>query len=107
MTDLKRIFLLVDNNGDGSMSIKFVLDENLILAMEQADKEGLLDCENHAGCDSDGFHYQIINVPADFTPEIMGISEYSIITPENFLASISSEEISQNFANLNAKKHKP
>lgn len=107
MTDLKRIFLLVDNNGDGSMSIKFVLDENLILAMGQADQKGLLDCENHAGCDGDGFHYQIINVPADFTPEIMGISEYSIITPENFLDSISSEEISQNFANLNAKKHKP
>lgn len=97
----KQIFILIKNNGDGSSSTRFVLDPKLIVAMERADEMGLLDCEQHAGVDGDGFHYSTINVPENFTPQDLGISEGKIISPSKFLNSLEQESTSDVFANLN------
>lgn len=97
----KQIFILIKNNGDGSGSLQFVIDETLIDAMHKANDLGLLDCENHAGVDGDGFHYTTLNVPETMTLEELGISEFQILNAQEFVESLDSEDVSEVFSNLN------
>lgn len=67
-----KLFLLVENGGDGSYIIRFILDKNLINKLSQAYDDGKLDYDA-PGVDGDGFSYETITVPDDSTSESLGI----------------------------------
>lgn len=68
----KRLFVLVSDGGDGSYSIGMTLNEEWIQRQEAKYDYGELE-HGDMGCDGDGFHYSIVNVPADATLESLGI----------------------------------
>lgn len=73
-----KLHILIQNNGDGSSSPRFVLDPDVL----QACQDNFEDAEMHPGVDGDGFHYTSIEVPDGSTAQSLGLSEYSIITKE-------------------------
>lgn len=103
----KPLYILVNDCGDGSYSLQYVLDANVIKAMEEAYSQGLIDAENHAGIDGDGLNYKEINIPASFTAEDLGISVYSLITLESFFNSLNLDDASEVFSSLNIPRPTP
>lgn len=79
MKPFKNVYLLVKDCGDGSYSITYVFDEEALELLEMAYEDGKMDYD-HPGCDGDGFSYQPIRIPVDWTHEDMGIPEYSIFS---------------------------
>ena len=70
---MARLFILVSDGGDGSYYPKFTMNANLVSKLQDAYINGQMDYENGIGCDGDGFHYEIMNVPDGSTAESMGI----------------------------------
>lgn len=70
----KNLYVLVSNGGDGSYYPHYTMNEDYIAYLNDRDERGLLDCED-LGCDGDGFHYDVIKVPAFLTLESMGESD--------------------------------
>jgi len=60
----KKLFVLICNGGDGSYYPKFTFDEKWIERMNEKDEAGELD---EPWSDGDGFHYDVLKVPADVT----------------------------------------
>lgn len=70
-----KLFILVNDCGDGSYSLRYTLDAGLIAKLN--DYDGFAD--QHAGFDAEGFNPRSITVPDDSTYESLGISQYSIV----------------------------
>lgn len=68
------LYILIRDLGDGSNGLKYVLDPNVILKMEQLHDDEIMDYDNGGFSDGDGFHYDYITVPDGSTPESLGIS---------------------------------
>lgn len=73
-----KIYILISDNGDGSSSINYVNDPEIINKLNDLDDRGLLDYDNCAGVDGDGFHYDTITVPDTCTEESLGIKFSSL-----------------------------
>ena len=69
----KNLFVLTSDNGDGSYSTRFTLNEDWILQQQEKYDNGELDCEAD-GVDGDGFHYQVLTIPDECTLKSLGIS---------------------------------
>ena len=70
----KPLYVLVSDGGDGSYSVQYTLNPDLIKEMNEAYDDERMTYENGMGCDGDGFHYDTINVPADSTAKSLGIT---------------------------------
>lgn len=71
---MKKLYILISNNGDGSGSVRATFDEALINEMQEKYDEGDgFDFETWS--DGDGFHYSTWNVPDECTAESMGFRE--------------------------------
>ena len=78
MNIMKKLFILVSDGGDGSYYPHYTFNEDWIKAREEQYRNGELDCQS-AGCDGDGFHYDVLMVSDDTTYESLGISKYRVI----------------------------
>ncbi|QNO00486.1 hypothetical protein phiPsa347_117 [Pseudomonas phage phiPsa347] len=63
---MKTLFVLVSNGGDGSYYPHYTLNAKYIQHLEDKYESGEMDYED-LGCDGDGFHYDTLQVPDDFT----------------------------------------
>lgn len=77
-----KLYILVQDCGDGSSILSFTTDTKLINKLQEAYDDGTMDYENGIGVDGDGFSYTTLNVPDDSTPESLGI--YSFIQEDDF-----------------------
>lgn len=73
----KTLYVLISDGGDGSYYPRYTMNPELIAKLKKAVRENRMDYENGIGCDGDGFHYDTIQVPADSTPESLGITVLS------------------------------
>jgi hypothetical protein len=71
----KKLFVLVSDGGDGSYNPVYTFNEKWIQEQEERYENDELDYES-VGCDVDGFHYDILYVPDECTPETMGFIDY-------------------------------
>lgn len=62
----KTLFVLVSNGGDGSYYPHYTLSKEYINYLNELDERGLTDYDS-LGCDGDGFHYDTLQVPDEFT----------------------------------------
>jgi len=69
---MKKLFVLVQDGGDGSYYPNYTFNEEWIKYMENLETLGELEYDD-MGCDGDGFHYDTLKVPSDCTLESMGI----------------------------------
>ena len=84
----KTLYLLVNNGGDGSYSVSYVMDPEVIRFLDNAESNGKLDYDS-PGCDGDGFHYDTLEIPVECTEESLGIS---VMTMEDAKNMIDDEE---------------
>lgn len=71
----KPLYILTQDNGDGSYSHRFTFDTAWIQEQHKLDNAGELGCED-LGVDGDGFHYTVIQVPEDATYDSLAIGPY-------------------------------
>ncbi len=77
----KKLYIFVNDGGDGSFSLRYTFDENLIKLLEERSND--LSYED-PGVDGDGLNYNILSVPVECTYESLGISKYSILEKDDF-----------------------
>jgi hypothetical protein len=77
---MKILYILVADGGDGSYSLRYTFDTELIHKLEHFNGDGSRD----AGFDGDGFNPNILTVPDDSTYESLGISKYSVVNAEDY-----------------------
>lgn len=70
---MKKLYVLIANNGDGSNSIFATFDKELVEEMEEKYENGELNYERWT--DGDGFNYQEWNVPDECTAKTMNFRE--------------------------------
>lgn len=67
------LYLLTRNNGDGSYSIQYAL-EDVILLLQELYNKNKMDYENGYGVDGDGFHYDVLTLPDGVTASSIGVT---------------------------------
>ena len=83
--ETKKLYILIEDLGDGSRTLRYSLDSNIVESWAAAHDRNELDYDA-PGVDGDGFSYKILNVPTDMTYTMLGISETYILkayTKEN------------------------
>lgn len=70
---MKKLFVITTDNGDGSYSSNYTMDEGHIKAIQEAYDNGEIGYEEGIG-DGDGFHYDTLTVPDECTLESLGIT---------------------------------
>lgn len=68
----KKLFVLISDGGDGSFYPHYTFNEQWIAKQKEKDQRGELEYDD-LGCDGDGFHYDVLNVPEECTLESLGI----------------------------------
>lgn len=68
----KKLFVLIQDCGDGSYSTHYTFNKAFIAKMHEKDERGELEY-NSLGCDGARFHYDTLNVPDECTLESLGI----------------------------------
>lgn len=76
----KDLYILIQNMGDGSNSLSYSLDENVVDGWRQAYRADKLDYDA-PGVDGDGFSVNKLQVPDDATYESLGIYEFQVLEP--------------------------
>lgn len=77
-----KLYILIVDSCDGSYYNKFVLDPSVIARLQNLYDQDLMDYSNGFGVDSDGFHYDEINVPDTSTLETLGLNKWDMLTHE-------------------------
>lgn len=98
---MKHIYLLIQSNADGSSSIRYVLDPNVIIVLQEAYDKDLIDYESAPGIDGDGFNYQTLNIPENLTAKDLGISDWSIYNMEQILSILNKNDVNNIFQKFN------
>lgn len=70
---MKKLYVLVSNNGDGSYSANFTMNKKWIDKQQVRYNAGESDYEYDVGVDGDGFHYTTLTLPDECTLESLGI----------------------------------
>lgn len=78
---MKTLYILVNDCGDGSYSLRYTLDSDLIHEIESSSDEY---CYPSPGFDGDGFNYNTLNIPDECSYESLGISKYQILSKEDY-----------------------
>ena len=68
----KNLYVFTRDNGDGSTSTQYTMNEDWIVKMETLNENGELDLDS-GWIDGDGFHYDVLTVPDECTLESLGI----------------------------------
>ena len=71
---MAKLYICVQDEGDGSQYPYFTLDKRIIDKLEAGFEYGIYDYSD-IGCDGDGFHYETINIPDGSTYKSLGITE--------------------------------
>lgn len=69
----KKLFILVQDCGDGSFSPRYTMNETWIANQQEKYDNGELEYDS-IGCDGDGFHFDTLEVPDECTLNSLGIS---------------------------------
>lgn len=69
---MKKLFVLINNGGDGSCYPEYTFNEEWIKEQEEKADRDELEYDD-IGCDGDGFHYDVLTVPDEATLESLGI----------------------------------
>lgn len=69
----KKLFILIQDCGDGSFGFRYTMNEKWIAQQQEKYDNGELEYDS-IGCDSDGFHFDMLEVPDDCTLNSLGIS---------------------------------
>lgn len=77
----KKLYIAISDSGDGSQALFYTFDEQLISMMDDPDNYDLIGENWMSG---DGFQYQEVNVPENFTMEDLGISKYRVLERKNY-----------------------
>ena len=72
----KQLFVLTSDSGDGSYHAHYTFNSAWITEMAEKSNNGELEYGD-LGVDGDGFHYGVLNVPDECTPESMGFNDCS------------------------------
>lgn len=75
---MKKLYILTENMGDGSNSLNFSLDRNIVDQWQAAADNDLLDYTD-PGMDGDGFGYTTLTVPDDTTYESLGLHDFQVL----------------------------
>lgn len=67
---MKKLFVLISDNGDGSQSAHYTTNEAWVTAMAARENSESGD----VGTDGDGFHYDTLTIPDDCTLATLGIT---------------------------------
>ena len=76
----KSLYILIQNMGDGSNSLSYSLDPDIVDGWREAYRQSKLDYDA-PGVDGDGFTARTLKVPDDATYESLGIHEFMILEP--------------------------
>jgi hypothetical protein len=87
----KALYILISDGGDGSYYPQYTMNSELIAKLHDAYDEDRMDYCNGIACDGDGFHYDVIQVPDDSTPESLGISKYCFLS-DDYADQFASED---------------
>jgi len=68
---MKKLYLVISDNGDGSQSIRMTLDDAVIEHLYQMEDDGELDDCYQSG---DGLQVSSVTIPDECTLETLGIS---------------------------------
>lgn len=68
----KNLYVFAWDSGDGSVSIRYTMNEDWVVKMETLNENGELDYDS-GWIDGDGFHYSVLTVPDECTLESLGI----------------------------------
>lgn len=71
---MKKLFILTSDGGDGSRSVHFTMNQAFIDHLQERADNDELDYD-HMGVDGDGFGYETLTVPDDFTLISLGIHD--------------------------------
>lgn len=82
-----KLYILIQDGGDGSFWPHFTLSDVLIKKLEKAYDKDLMDYENGIGVDGDGFHYTSVEVPDGSTAESLGIRLMDESYADHFFSS--------------------
>lgn len=88
MIEMREIYILISNGGDGSYYPQFVDDPAVIAYLQERSDNDELDWDA-MGVDGDGFHYTTIKVPASLTNAQIGIK---VCTLEDVKSAYPSHE---------------
>ena len=80
----KKLFVVVNDGGDGSYYPKFTFDEEWIRYMKDKYDSGAISCPD-IGCDGDGFHYTVLHVPEECTLDSLGVKDRSLNISSHYL----------------------
>lgn len=80
---MKTLFIVVNDCGDGSYSLRYTFDEELINTVAEGADEDKYSYPS-PGFDGDGFNYKELTVPDECTYESLGISKYAVLSLEDF-----------------------
>lgn len=89
MSATKTLFLLISDGGDGSQSIAFSFDAELVGLM-QDDTDFNVIGENWMS--GDGLQVTTMQVPVECTMESLGVSKWSILDRANYTELFNPEE---------------
>jgi hypothetical protein len=79
-----KLYILIQNNGDGSSSNFFVLDPDVLKHYEDSYwKSNASSSIDMPGVDCDGFNYNTLNVPDGSTAHSLGIPLNRMLTKES------------------------
>lgn len=70
----KKLYVIVKDGGDGSTYPSFTFNTEFITKVEELCDADIIGYEEGYG-DGDGFHYEILYVPDECTPESMGFRD--------------------------------
>lgn len=70
----KKLYVLVNDCGDGSYTPVYTFSKEWIDRMAEKYDAGEICGPDDIGCDGDGFHYDVLTVPADATLKSLGIN---------------------------------
>lgn len=76
-----KLYLLVNDGGDGSYHISYSLSRAKIEELQAKYDNGDADCGD-VGVDGDGFHYSTIEVPDGSTAASLGLSDWQLLENE-------------------------
>jgi len=69
----KKLFILIQDCGDGSFSPRYTMNEKWIAQQQEKHDKRELEYDS-IGCDGDGFHFDTLEVPDECTLNSLGIS---------------------------------
>lgn len=86
---MKTLYLLIADGGDGSQSISFTFDSELVELMQNDTDFSVI---GECWMSGDGLQVTRIQVPEEMTMECLGISKWSVLDRNDYVELFNEEE---------------